>query len=256
MRHTFCLSLGICLIALAGCGQGDDLIQEKFFEQQLDFAAGDRLEVKNVDGSIHVYGSTFPGVHLVARMRAYSVTRLAGIKVDIAQGGGVLSVHSIIPPAKQWGLGDRSGTIDYTLIVPQETKVIDLALVNGEISLEGLRGGKARADLVNGRIAARNCFADVDLHSSNGNIDFYYNWWENMACRLKGTIGNGGVGLLVPRGFSFQVHARTATGLIMGSLVSHKTGPTRKLDTTFGKEPVATVEMVSEHGNIRLNDFK
>lgn len=254
-RRALSSLLVISFFILSSCGDEGEPIKEKILEKQIEFAPGGRIEVKNMDGSIHVYGSTLPGVHLQARMRAYSAERLAGLKVEIAQGGGTLSVHSVFPPTRKWGLGDRSGTIDYTLIVPQETTAIDLTLVDGEMSLKDLRGGRTRATLVNGRIGANNCFADVDLRSTNGNIDFYFNWWEQGAWRYRGQIVNGGVGLLVPLGAAVKVRARTAQGGILGSLVKNQSTRGQTLEATLGQNAQATVEIISENGNIRLNHF-
>src|SRR3954471_11955937 len=134
---------------------------EESIEQQYEVAADVTLSVQNTDGSIRVYGADQPVISIQAIKKAYNTERLAGIVVDVKATPNSVAISTNFPPRKGV-LSDRSGTVDYIIVVPKTAKVTQLELVNGEILVEGLRhGGSARAHLVNGWIGGHNCFADL-----------------------------------------------------------------------------------------------
>src|ERR1041385_2919273 len=188
IRRT--LIVGVAAL-LTACSGGIDDTLEQTIEQKFDLALTGSLSVRNEDGSIHLYCSDRPGVKLQAVKRGYSAERMAKIRLDVSVSNDVMSIATIFPPKNKWSWTDRSGTVDYTLIVPQQLGRTNLELVDGVVSIEGLRGGSAKVSLRNGRISARNCFADLDFQSAGGTISFSYDWWEKKSYSVKATIGNG-----------------------------------------------------------------
>lgn len=252
------LVLFISALWLAGCSGGNSATLEEVIEKNYDLPLNGILSVRNEDGSIHIYASDQPGVRLQATKRAYSAARLSQIKVHVSAENDSLSIVTTFPSKKKWSLSDRSGTVDYTLVVPEQARIASLDLVNGEISIEGMGGGTVNANLTNGRIGARNCFGDMDFRVANGNIDFFYNWWEKESYVAHAAIVNGGVGFFAPMDASFRVQASTASGRIMGNLAKEEKEaerPVGKLETIVGKEPGPTFHMEARNGNITLDGF-
>lgn len=252
------LVLFISALWLAGCSGGNSAALEEAVEKNYDFPLNGTLSVRNEDGSIHIYASDQPGLRLQATKRAYSAARLNQIKVLVSSHNDSLAIATHFPPKKKWAWGDRSGTVDYTLVVPEEAKIASLDLVNGEISIEGMGGGTVNANLINGRIGARNCFGDMDFRVANGNIDFFYNWWEKESYVAHAAIVNGGVGFFAPMDASFRIQASTASGRIMGNFAREKEGtegPVRKLETIVGKDPGPTFHLEARTGHINLEGF-
>jgi DUF4097 and DUF4098 domain-containing protein YvlB len=243
---------------LTGCKGGIDQTLEQTIEESHNLAPNGTLSIRNEDGSIHLYGSDAPEVELRATKRAYSAERLNGIKVQVSAHAGSVSIETIFPRKRKWSLSDRSGTVDYEVIFPQNATIRNLELVNGEISIDGLREGSARASLVNGRMSARNCFGNLDYQVVNGGIDFYYNWWEESTYLVKAAISNGAVGVFLPGHASFRVAAETQGGSIMSNFIeggqrSH--GRTKRLATTIGSEPEPTFQIKVTNGNIRIQGY-
>jgi DUF4097 and DUF4098 domain-containing protein YvlB len=258
-RRTKIAPLIRCLIwltaigLLAGCKGGIDQTLEQTIEESYPLEPSGTLSIRSEDGSIRVYGSDSPELELQAIKKAYSIERLNGIKVQVSAGLGSVSVETIFPSKKKWSLSDRSGTVDYTVIVPQNIRMINLELANGEISIEGLREGSAKASLVNGRMTARNCFENMDYRVVNGWIDLYYNWWEKRTYLVKVTIDNGAESALVPGNASFRIAAKAPGGQIRSNLV--RAEGTKKLMTTVGSDPGPTFEMEARTGNIKIQGY-
>src|SRR6185437_14050098 len=105
--------------------------------------------------------------------------------VDVKATQNSVTITTTFPPRKN-ALSDRSGTVDYIIIVPQTARIADLRLTNGELLVEGLRGGgSATAHLVNGWLAGHNCFGDLNLTVETGRLDVAFDWWENHKFSIK-----------------------------------------------------------------------
>src|SRR5688572_4487591 len=135
---------------------------EETIEQKYELDADATLSISNTDGTIWIYAAETSEIFLKATKKAYTAERLEGIVVDVQASRKAVAINTTFPPRKN-ALSDRSGIVDYIIIVPQAIKITQLKLVNGEVTVEGLRGGSAKAQVKNGWIAAQSCFADLDL---------------------------------------------------------------------------------------------
>src|SRR5204863_6622607 len=77
-----------------------------------------------------------------------------------------------------------------------------------------LRGANADVELVNGRITALNCYAQVRASSSNGVMEAVFEWWENLPAMFDYALQRGRIGVRLPGGARFRVNARTGNGRI------------------------------------------
>ena len=246
------------LVLWTGC-KGEAV---KTFEQVVEeihhLDSAGNLRVTNVDGTVRLYGGDESEVRVKATKRAYSNERLRALEMRISSRPDSLSIETIFPPRKKWSLRDRSGVVDYVIIVPESLKTLDVELINGEISIDGLRGGSAHARLVNGRLSARDSFANLDYQTQSGAIDFYYDWWETGNYTVKAAIANGAIGVLLPRRASFHLEAETSGGSIMGNLVAgdeRSREHRKKITTKIGSGTGPTFRLKSVNGNIRVNGY-
>jgi DUF4097 and DUF4098 domain-containing protein YvlB len=259
LSGRYLVSLAAVVLVLIGCKGGIDKTLEQKLEEIHPLATGGSLSIKNTDGSIHIYGADAAELRLKAIKRAYSTERLNGIGVQVTARDGSAALETIFPPKPEWWrLGDRSGTVDYFLLVPQELSALNLELVNGEVTITGLRSGKVKANLENGRMSARNCFTDLDYQVTNGAADFYYNWWEQKMFFVRAATANGGIGALVPLNASFRIEAKAPNGHIKTNLVRPELdawSQLRNLKAVIGSDPGATFHLESRSGNIRIQGF-
>ena len=153
----------------AQCGCGRDF--EEIIEQRHAVDPDGTLSILNTDGMIRVYGGDGSEVSIQAIKKAYTSDRLKSIVGRKATRKSI-AIETISPPKKSGlSLDDRSGTVEYIVTVPQSIRITKLDLVNGEVLVEGLRGGSATAHLVNGWLAAHNCFGDLTFTIENGRLD-------------------------------------------------------------------------------------
>jgi len=241
--------------SLAGCEKGSPKVAEEWIEKTYDVRPDAQISIQNVQGSIRVYGAREAQVQVMALKRAYSTERLRGIELSIVADETGVKVRTTFPPRPSpWSFGDRSGTVDYLLIVPQTAGIESLELAHGDVSLEGLRGGAVRGEVASGRIVARNCFAPVELSVRRGTMDLGYGWWEEKPFPLRGVIGKGSIKFSAPRTASFQVEARAARGQIWNGFAEPASRMVQKsLSATVGSSPGPTLRLESDYGNVRID---
>ncbi len=248
---TFGIFLGWALVA-----QAEDPLQktsEEFFPLALDGT----ITLDHSDGAIHIYGWYEPRVRLLAVRKAYTAERLEQIRVETKSAPDSLGLRTVIPAAS--GLfADRSGTIDYTLSVPEPAR-LKLKLSNGEISLEGLRGAKVDLELRNGRVFVRNCFAQVRARARDGALEALFEWWENLPATFDYALERGRIRVRLPLATPFRVEARTGQGPIHHQFPippAQAAGSGEILEAATTKDPLLSLGLRIRRGNIRLEAIR
>lgn len=229
---------------------------EEIVEQKYPVDPDATLSLQNVDGSIRVYAGDVAEISIEAIKRAYTTDRLKQIVVSVKATRTSLVIETIFPPKKNGlSLSDRSGTVEYNLIVPRATRITHLDLVNGEVLVESLRGGSAAAHVVNGWVAAHNCFGDLNLRIETGRLDVAYDWWENTKASVKLSSEHGNIRAVIPSDASASITARTSTGKIANTLDAKQqdaSEPIRSLEFATEPNPEGLFQINSTSGNIRI----
>lgn len=238
MSNVRFASAALVALALCGCGAGEDRTVEEVSEQTYPLDRDATFSINNLDGSIRIYGSDKPEMIVETIKRAYSAERLKEIVAKISVQPGSAQIDTIYPPqSKRWSLADRSGTVDYNIVVPQTCRLASVELANGEILIEGMRGPAANARLINGRLVGHNCFGDLNFAVVTGNIDFLFEWWEEAKSSVLGEVVNGNIFAALPDDSSFTLTAETVNGQIgntFGESDEPLAEPIRHLQTAFG----------------------
>lgn len=215
------------------------------------------LSVTNRDGSIRVYaaGSGTHDVRVEAIKKAYSAERLKAISVQVSAKPNAISIETIYPPDSGIGFSDRSGTVDYVIVVPQTIRISKLELTNGEVQLDGIRSEEAHAQLGNGRLFAHNCFGNLDLTIKTGNLAIAYEWWEDLEFSIRATIQSGNAFAYIPTDAAFHLIAHTATGKIANDFAEkeqRRAEPINKIDMLVGGGDKTTFQFETQDGNVKI----
>jgi hypothetical protein len=214
------------------------------------------LSVANTDGSIRVYGADAPQILIQAIKKAYTRERLQGIVVDVKATPGSVAITTGFPPRKN-ALSDRSGTVDYIIVVPHTVRITDLSLTNGELLVEGLRGGgSATAHLGNGWMAGHNCFGDLNLTVETGRLDVAFDWWENHSFSIKASSTRGNVRAILPSDASVSLNATALEGRVANAFDAKKANSgdiVHSIATVIGTEAGAAISLEAARGNIRID---
>jgi hypothetical protein len=230
-------------------------ILTEIIEQKYELDSDATLSILNTDGSIRIYAAETSEIFIRATKNAYTAERLHGIIVDVQASRKAVAIRTTFPPRKN-ALSDRSGTVDYIVIVPQTIKITQLEVVNGEVTVEGLRGGSAKAHVTNGWVSGQNCFADLDLTTETGRVDVMYGWWENHKFTVKGSSARGIIRAMLPSDASVTLNASSDTGRIINAFGANSTGATdtvRSLNTVIGSNADAVIELKTGRGDIQIH---
>ena len=125
---------------LSGCGSADNRVLEEVVEQVYSIDPDANVSIQNRDGAVLVYGSDANEMRVRCVKKAYSHERLNQIGIDVSTRPGAVSVVTKFPPQPKWALSDRSGTVDYTIVVPATASISALDLNAGEVLLDSMRG--------------------------------------------------------------------------------------------------------------------
>jgi len=255
--HRPALFLGILLASfLVWPARAEDPLQfatEQFFP----FQPGRAVEIENTDGAIHVYTWREPRVRLGVLRKAYTEPRLHQIQVATESRAQSLAIRTIIP-AVHGLFADRSGTVEYTVTVPERTR-LKLSLKNGAITLHDLRGGTTQIALENGRVTASNCYARVQAQSRTGVLELFLPWWENLPAAFDYQISQGRIVVRLASAARFRIDAETRDGQIhneFGLGPSRRAGGGETLNGPSAPEPPLSLRLRNGGGNIEIDKFR
>lgn len=245
-----------CLLLFVGRANAVEAV-EATFEETFPLDVDGAISIRNVDGSIRIYAADVSEVHVRALKRAYSTERLNGIEVVAQATAKSLTIDTRFPPRAPGVFADKSGVVDYTLIVPTRAKIETCELSAGEILIEGLMEGSARAHLVNGWLAVHNCFVETDASIANGKLDIAFDWWPSgHKFAAKAASVNGGIRALVPPDASLSISARSDSGHVANTVsgdddeVKHDAA---SAELSVGNGDDARVELHAANGNVRID---
>ena len=249
------LLLGALLSALAGCGSAAHRTLEETFEQTYTIEPTAHITVANGDGAVFVCGSNTNEMRVQAIKRAYTRERLKQIAVNVSIQPGSISINTKFPPKPKWALFDRSGTVDYTIVIPATANLARLELGAGEVFVDGLRGQSVHACLGSGRMFAHNCFSNVALTLDRGTLTLVYDWWEPGEFSIEANVTHGNIWAFFPADIAYHLVAETGHGKIESDFVESTERETKeitKIDTLFEGGGEAAVTMRMNEGNIKI----
>ena len=254
-RQSFRLILVALSLSLIGCGSATDRTLEETIEQFYKIDPTASVSIKNRDGSIRIYGADTNEMRLQAIKRAYSGKRLKQITINVSVQSSSVSIETNFPPKQTWGLFDRSGTVDYTIVVPQTANISRLELANGEALVEEMRGRSVNAHLGSGRLFDHNCFSNVDFAVSRGTLSLVYEWWERGQFSVQANIADGNVWASLPSDAALHLIAETVHGKIATDIAEQgerRVEPITKIDMLVHGGGTAGIKMHATEGNIKI----
>ena len=249
------LLLAALLSALAGCGSAAHSPLEETFEQIHTIEPTVNVTVINGDGAVFVYGSNTNEMRVQAVKRAYTRERLKQIAVVVSVHPGSVSINTKFPPKPKWALSDRSGTVDYTIVIPATANLARLELEDGEVLVDGMRSRRMRARLGSGRMLAHNCFGNIALTLDRGTLILAYDWWEPGKFSIKANVARGNACGFLPANIGCHLVAETGRGKIESDFrdsTERVTKEITKIDTLIEGGGEAAVTMRIKEGNIKI----
>ena len=247
----------VLLLSLAGCDSESDRVLEETFERLYTIQPASDISIQNRDGAVLVYGSNTNEMHLHATLKAYSRARLKQMAVDVSAQPNSVSISTKLPPKPRWALFDRSGTVDYTIVVPATVNVSQLRLDAGEVLVDGMHGQNLHASLGDGRMSAHNCFTDLNVALQRGNLAISYDWWEHGTLSVQANTARGNTLVFLPSEAAFHLVAETRHGKIANDFDKPAIAPptsaeATKIDMLAHGGGNAAIKVRTENGDIKV----
>jgi hypothetical protein len=243
-------------IALSTSASAAELLED-IVEKRFPLSPSGTFVLHGIDGSVQIYGSERDELKIVAIKRAFSPARLNGIHIEIDAKDGAVNVTTTAPAKPRWSLSDRSGTVDYIINLPQTARIASIDLPNGEVVIEGMRGGEIAASLGSGHLAMHNCFCDQKMRVENGSLDVVFDWLEEKPLAIEATIDDGNARALIPADASFEFYATSEHGRVasdFSEIENRKRGGVSQIHETIGQAPLSKLRMRATQGNIHVSE--
>jgi DUF4097 and DUF4098 domain-containing protein YvlB len=183
------------------------------FHQTYPIGAEGRLELENINGSVHISAWDRNEVKVDAIKTAGTQERLDEAKINIDAGSSSIAIHTEYPNHDlTFNHDDRDNpaSVEYTLTVPRSLRIDEVKLINGGLDVEGL-SGEVRASTINGHLQASQLSGPVRLETINGRLDAEF---TVLSHRVELSSVNGHVAVVLPSDANARVEANTVHGSI------------------------------------------
>lgn len=247
----------VLLLSLAGCDSESERVLEETFERLYTIQPASDISIQNRDGTVLVYGANTNEIRVQTTKKAYSHMRLKEIAISVSVRPTSVSINAKFPPRPRWALFDRSGTVDYTIVVPAIANISQLHLDRGEVLVDGMHGRSVHACLGDGRMSAHNCFTDVDVALQRGNLAISYDWWEHRTLSVQANTARGNTSVFLPGDAAFHLVAETRYGKIANdfdnpAIAAPTSAEATKIDMLAHGGGNAAIKVRTENGDIKV----
>jgi len=237
-----------------GCGSSVDKAMEQTTEQTYEVDSTGTFGIRNAAGAVRISGSDDANMKVKTTRKAWNAEQLNAIAAKVMVQTKSVSIETSFPPQKTRRFSDRSGSVDYDITLPRVIKISRLEVGNGNVLIEGMRGD-VRADLVNGELAARNCFGNLQLSVANGGLDLFYERSERGQFAAEARIISGDARAFLPRKASFHLIAETANGNVFNrftDMQGNKVEKATRVNISLGPEPHPQINVYATNGNVEI----
>ena len=243
------------ILFLVSSAWAGEVLQDTI-EKTIPLDANSTFSLRAIDGSVEIYGAETNEAKIIATRKAFSPERLNKIQIQISGQGDSVNINTMAPPQPRWGLKDRSGTVDYMIILPQHTRISSLEMPNGDLVIHSMRGGGVSASLGNGRMTVHNCYCDQTVRVQRGALNLFFDWNDLRPIVVDGTVVHGNIFAVVPDDSSFRLHAASEYGRVASDFTEmpeRRRGGVSQIDDVIGPAAFSKLLLRTTHGNIKIS---
>jgi len=215
--------LGTCFAVLLNANSQEtsegQLTEE--FHHVYALPANGRVELENINGSVHITGWDRAEVKVDAIKHAHTKERLDEAKIVVDAGANDISIRTQYPN-HEYSRNDgwnNPASVEYTLMVPRSAHLEEIKLINGPLDVQGITG-QLHASCINGKLTARGLAGDVKLSTINGTLEAGFDRLENSPVQLSSV--NGSVDLIIPSDSKADLEASSISGGISDDFGLHE----------------------------------
>jgi len=238
----------VMIIAFAGLLIASSLpageVLEDVVERRFPLDPSGTFSLRAIDGTVEIFGTDSREVKIVAIKKAFSLERLNAIAIRVDARADAVNIETTPPPAPRHRFSDRSGTVEYTINVPQTARIADVELRHGELVIDGMRG-------------THNCFCDQNIHVNQGGLNVFFDWLEERPFAIEAAIEDGNALARIPTDATFQLHAVTRKGHVSNDfspMETHKGGDDSEINEVIGDATTTKLNFRASEGNIHISE--
>lgn len=254
--HRLLALLPLAFLALPAA-RAESFAFTESFEETHPFNADGEVFVSNVNGAVTIRTWDRNEIRIEGEKRAKSQEELDLIELTIDPSPSRLRVKVKLPrrgPARWFVGGNLRANVAFTLTVPANAHLRDIATTNGSIKIADVRG-PVRAESVNGQIEARGLAGDTSLETVNGTIRAEFARLARDQKISTATV-NGSSTISLPADASITVDASCVNGSIDCDFpirLNHTPGR-KHLRGTIGSG-AAALDAKTVNGSIRVKQL-
>src|SRR5204862_916234 len=177
-------------------GAGEVL--EDVVERRFPLDPSGTFSLRAIDGTVEIFGTDSREVKIVAIKKAFSPERLNAIAIRVDARQDAVNIETTPAPAPSHHFSDRSGTVEYTINIPQTARIARVELPNGELVIDGMRGPSLAANLGSGQLVTHNCFCDQAIHVGQGALNVFFDLLEDRPIAIDAAIEDGNALARIP----------------------------------------------------------
>jgi len=232
-------------------------VLEDVVERRFPLDPSGTFSLRAIDGTVEIYGTDSREVKIVAIKKAFSPERLNAIAIRVDARPDAVNIETTPPPAPRHPFSDRSGTVEYTINVPQTARIARVELPHGELVIDGMRGAPIAANLGSGQLITHNCFCDQNIHVNQGGLNVFFDWLEERPIAIEAVIEDGNALARIPTDALFQLHAVARKGHVSSDfspMETRRRGDASEINEVIGDTPATKLSFRASEGNIHISE--
>ena len=232
-------------------------VLEDVVEKTFPLDPSGTFSLRAIDGIVEIFGSDSHEVTISAMKKAFSPERLNAITIRIDARSDAINIETTSPPEPRHHFMDRSGTVEYSINLPQTARIARIELPHGELVIKGMRGSSITANLGTGQLVTQNCFCDQTIHVKQGMLNVFFDWSETRRpISIDAAIADGNALARIPTDASFQLHAVAKQGNVRNDFTqSRKQGDASEINEVIGAAPATKLNFRADDGNIHISEM-
>jgi hypothetical protein len=230
-------------------------VLEDVVEKTFPLDPSGTLSLRAIDGIVEIFGTDSRDVTISATKKAFSPERLNAIAIRIDARSDAINIETTSPPEPRHHFMDRSGTVEYSINLPQTARIARVELPNGALVINGMRGASITANLGTGQFITQNCFCDQTIHVKQGTLNVFFDWSETRSISIDAAIADGNALARIPSDASFQLHAVAKQGNVWSDFTqSRKQGDASEINEVIGDAPATRLNLRADDGDIHISE--
>ncbi|MDR3763031.1 MAG: hypothetical protein P4M01_02940 [Acidobacteriota bacterium] len=218
------------------------------FHKTVPMDANGVFTLKNVNGDVAIEGWDRNEAQIDAVKTGVSKEKLRDARILVMGSGHNIDVETKYPEHS-----NNNATVRYTVKLPRNATLREVAAVNGNVAVNGARG-RIEAKTVNGNVEVWGAVSEIELETVNGGIKASLTGPQVKRAKLD-TV-NGSVAVQIPLNANARIKASTVNGSIQSDLPVQvdkpKYGPGASVNSNLGSGG-ETVELESVNGSVYLH---